>query len=43
VNAKNAKAEDLRPKTVIVDSGVAELVRLQEQGYNYIKVASYRP
>jgi intracellular sulfur oxidation DsrE/DsrF family protein len=43
LNAKKAGQADLRPKSVIVDSGVAELVRLQEEGWSYIKVASYQP
>jgi intracellular sulfur oxidation DsrE/DsrF family protein len=29
--------EDLLPEAVIVDSGVAEVVRKQEQGWSYIK------
>ena len=41
VKARKAALADLRPKSVVIDSGVAELVRLQEEGWSYIKVASY--
>lgn len=41
--AKKVGQTELRPRSVIIDSGVAELARLQEQGWSYIKVASYPP
>ena len=37
---KNIKQEDLDPGVTIVDSGVAEVVRLQEQGWSYLKGGS---
>lgn len=41
LRARRAGPQDLRPGSGTVDSGVAELVRLQERGFSYLKVASY--
>ena len=41
LRARRVGPQDLRPGSGTVDSGVAELVRLQERGFSYLKVASY--
>jgi len=41
LNARQLTQKDLLPKSQVVDSGVAELVRRQEEGWSYIKLASY--
>jgi len=41
VKARNVAVSDLPEKAKVIDSGVAELVRRQEEGWSYIKLASY--
>jgi len=43
VKARNVTASDLPEKAKVVDSGLAEIVRRQEEGWSYIKLASYPP
>jgi intracellular sulfur oxidation DsrE/DsrF family protein len=42
VKARNLAVSDLPEKTKVIDSGVAELVRRQEEGWSYIQLASYQ-
>jgi len=43
VKSRNLAASDLPEKAKVVDSGLAEIVRRQEEGWSYIKLASYPP
>jgi len=41
IKAKGVTPQELLPQSQVVDSGVAELARLQAEGWSYIKVSNY--
>lgn len=43
LHARHEGPQDLLPKAKVVDSGVAEIVRREEQGWSYIKVVADAP